>query len=142
MTVYLPKGALITADEITLSDHNRSAASLSPEAIKSDYRTMAGYLKRQVTSSKRTLQVSWENLPALDSQTVDGYAGRNTIAENVRTVWAADTRTPITVSWYEVGADNVQTLVSMSAFLDSYKESLNKRWGRQFWNVDISFVEV
>jgi len=139
MAIFLPKGSLITADSVVLSDHNRSAARLNWEPLKTDERTIAGYLKRQVTASKRVLAVTWDMLPALDSQTVDEKAGRNSLKTLVDS-WAAK-QDSITISWYELDTNNLQTLVSMEAFLDSYQESLVKRFTRQFWNISIGFIE-
>lgn len=138
MPITLPKGSLIKVNGVELSEHNRSAPQISFEPVKYDVRLASGTMRRYVVGNKRILSISWEMLPALDSQTVDGKAGRNTLKSLVE-MNMGDT---VTISYKEVNATNDQTEVSFTAFIDSYSESLMKRFDAQYWNVEVSFVEV
>lgn len=137
MAIALPKGSLIKINSTELSEHNRSAMRLEREAIKFDKRTVTGTMRRLYIASKRTLSISWERLPALDSQTVDGKAGRNTL----KSLYDSNIGSSITVSYYEVDSSNQQTPVTFTGFIDSYQEELVKRFSSQLWNVSITLVE-
>lgn len=137
MPINLPKGSLITVNTTTLSDHNRSAAQLSREIVKFDQRTVTGSMRRYYVAQKRRLTVSWEMLPALDGQTVDGKAGRNSL----KTLYETNMGSTVSVSYYEVDASNSQVQASFTGFIDSYEETLVKRFDSQLWNVSITFVE-
>lgn len=142
MTLILPKGSLIRLDGIDLSEHNRSSASIGYKSIGTSNITILGRTRKQQITMKRTLTVSWERLPALDSQTVDGKAGRNTINDNFPEIyWNSFNSTTIEVSYYEVDSDNAQVYVTFNAFLDSYSDELLKRFDSQLWNVSLSLVE-
>lgn len=138
MAITLPKGSLITVNNVTLSDHNRSEARIEYENVRQDVRLASGTMRRYFIANKRRLSVSWEMLPALDSQTVDGKAGRNTL----KYLFDTYSGVPVTVSYYEVDTTNTQVTRSFTAFIDSYAESLVKRFDAQYWNVEVSFVEV
>ena len=142
MTLILPKGSLIQIDGIDLSEHNRSSASIDVKPIGSSNVTILGRTRKQQITMKRTLSVSWQHLPALDSQTVDGKAGRNTINFLLpQTYWDLFNNSAAVVSYYEVDNNNVQTRTTFNAFLDSYNEELLKRFSYQHWNVSLSLVE-
>jgi hypothetical protein len=127
-------------DGTTLSDHNRSTAKIDFEVIGLGERTLGGMMKKQYIANKKKLTLSWDNLPALDTQTVDGKAGRNTL--NAVFVAATTSTTPVTVTWKEVDTNNAEQPVTVTMFLDSYSEELLKRYQKQLWNVSMVFVEV
>jgi hypothetical protein len=64
-----------------LSDHNRSPISLSFEKIENKERMANGTLRKFVVATKRTIKVSWEDLPRDDTQTADGFWGANSIKD-------------------------------------------------------------
>jgi hypothetical protein len=137
MALTFPKGALITINSTDLSDHNRSGFQDNLEELKTDNRTVNGTMRRYFISSKRKFSFSWENLPALDTQTVDGKAGRNSI----RGLHDANMNSVVTLTYKEVNGSNVQVNVSATCFIDSYSETLVKRYDRQFWNVEMTLIE-
>jgi len=141
MVIYLPKGALISIDGTELSDHNRSAAQLDFQIISFGDRIVDGTLKRRNLVKKRTLTLSWSELPALDSQTVDGKAGRNTIVELVSDDWST-LNTYRSVIYKEVDSSNVQTNVNINMMIESYNDELVRRQDKQLWNVNLSLIEV
>lgn len=137
-TITLPKGSLITLNGIVLSEHGRSTFDITPNDIKYDNRTVTGTMRRYFVASKGTYNVSWTMLPALDSQTLDGKAGRNTL----KSLYDNNMGTSITLQYYEVNSSNNQTFVSKTVFIESYSETLVKRWGMQLWDTKLSLVEV
>lgn len=134
----LPKGSLVTLAGTSLSEHNRSALAVTPDIIKTDVRVANGSLKRYYVASKKKLDLSWANLPALDSQTVDGKAGKNSLY----TLYTTNISTTFTVTYKEVNASNVQTSITLTMMIDTYTEKLNKRFDRQFWDCTLTLVEV
>lgn len=135
--ITLPKGSLITLNSTALSEHNRSSARIDPEYVKFDKRTITGTARRYYLATKKSITVSWSMLPALDNQTVDGKAGRNTL----KTFVDDNIDNTFTVYYYEVNSSNVQTQVSFTGFIATYNEELVKRWDRQMWNVSITITE-
>jgi hypothetical protein len=137
MAISLPKGSLITINSTQLSEHNRSAMQLQREILKSDQRTVTGVMRRYFINQKRRIAISWERLPALDNQTVDGKTGRNSL----KTLYESNIGNTVTVSYYEVDSNNNQTQVTFTGFIDSYEETLLKRYNSQLWDVSITLVE-
>ena len=137
MAFTFAKGALVTLAGTQLSDHNRSGFQDEIEELKTDNRTVNGTLRRYYVGSKKKVSLSWEYLPALDSQTADGQAGRNTLKSLHDTYMNA----AVTLTYKEVNASNVQVNVNMTCFIDSYSETLIKRYNNQYWDVEMTFVE-
>lgn len=136
----LPKGSLITVNGIILSDHNRSAAHFDLEKFGVGDRTLTAKMVFQAIANKRKLSMSWELLPALDTQTADGKAGRNSIKALVQTAWTTYTD-PYIVTWKEANSSNIEVITTARMFVDSYNEELVKRVNKQQWNVSLSLVE-
>lgn len=142
-TITLPKGSLVTLsslettpNSVTLSEHGRSELDIQNEAIRVDTRLANASMRRYQVAVKRKLSLSWDMLPAVDGQTLDGKAGRNTL----RAIWEGNFG-PITLTYKEVNSSNVQVDKSVTVFIESYSETLVRRWGFQFWTCSMSFVE-
>lgn len=153
MTIYLPKGTLISIEGIQLSEHNRSAAETGSEPIMIGERTVTGTMRRQHITNKVTLSLSWEMLPALDERTVDGFAGRNTLREIRDQMWLYNfSASEVSIQeqqieYIEVDEETTNTVISTfdrtyMMFLDDYQETLVKRWESHFYNVSLSLVEA
>jgi hypothetical protein len=135
--ITLPKGSLITFGTTQLSEQGRTALEVSPDPIVNDVRLANGSMRRYYVASKKKFKFSWTMLPALDGQTFDGKAGRNTLAS----FYVSNIDNTFTLKYKEVDGSNNQTDISTTVFIESYSESLEKRWGAQFWNVSMSLVE-
>lgn len=135
--LIFPKGSVATLAGTTLSEHNRSALDISNEEVKSDNRTVSGLMRRYFVASKRKFSLQWNFLPALDGKTVDGKAGRNSL----KSLYTTYMGTAVTFTYKEANSSNVETDVSHTVFIDSYQESLIKRWDQQYWNVQLTLVE-
>lgn len=62
-----------------LTDHNRSPISISIEKIENKERMANGTLRKFVVANKKTLKISWENLPRQDAATADGKWGASSM---------------------------------------------------------------
>lgn len=62
-----------------LSDHNRSAISLNFDKIENKERMANGTLRKFVVATKKSLKVSWDDLPRQDAYTADKFWGANSI---------------------------------------------------------------
>jgi hypothetical protein len=87
MTIVLPAYSALYVKDISgsgtmdgfLSEHGRGPISVTPEIIQNKRRTVNGTLRSYVVAYKHKFDVSWDNLPAGTSHTVDGYKGGNAI---------------------------------------------------------------
>lgn len=137
MTITLPKGSLVNLATKDLSEHNRQAFEVPLDDLKTDARTANGFMRRYYVASKRKFTLSWNMLPALDGQTVDGKAGRNTI----RGIHDTNIGITLTLIYGEVDSSNNPSAITVTVFIDSYSETLVKRYERQFWNISMTLVE-
>lgn len=62
-----------------LTDHNRSPISIAMEKIENKERMANGTLRKFVVATKKTLKVSWKDLPRQDAITADGFWGASSI---------------------------------------------------------------
>lgn len=76
--MILPRGSIVTiagATTITLSEHNRSDFTITPQRIENSRRMLDGTLRKNVVATKNTYACTWSDLPSTDAATVDGFAG-------------------------------------------------------------------
>lgn len=69
--------AIMTWDDVMVTDHGRAPLNMKYERIGTDKRMAIGTLRRQFIGLRRSWDVSWENLPSTNSvvagfKTVDG----------------------------------------------------------------------
>lgn len=64
-----------------VTDHNRSAISVTYDKIENKQRMVDGTLRKFVVATKRKFSVSWTELPRQDSVTVDRFWGANSLKE-------------------------------------------------------------
>lgn len=131
----------------SLSDHNRSPLDISYEPIEKSQRTANGTMRKYVVATKRTFTTSWQDLPGMTSQTVDAKMGamelKKFYEDNfdnsfVFKIYAGSESSPT----QRAAATPTET-VNTSVFISNFSCTISKRLGGiDFWNVDISFVEV
>lgn len=76
--MILPRDTIIDFDDgttIKLSEHSRAELALTPLRIENKKRMVDGTLRKNVIATKWQFSTSWNLLPSLDAQTVDGNAG-------------------------------------------------------------------
>jgi hypothetical protein len=117
-----------------LSDHNRGPISISPERFENRKRMANGTLRNFVVSQKRKIKTSWENLPAQDAITVDGFWGANSISGFYDDTFGAFT---LRLTY---GDKTFEDILVMFA---DFSIQLRKRGGyTDLYSVDVTFEEV
>lgn len=141
MKFTLPKGSLCDIqfdnDSLVLTEHGRGDVNITPEELKTPIRLANGKMVKYSLGFKNTFSFTWQMLPGLDENTVDGKAGRDRLADAVRN----NTGTAVLriKSHNDVGEEYTDTYV---VFVETYQEVLIRRWATdQFWNVTLNLVE-
>lgn len=134
--LVLPKGSLATLAGTTLTEHGRQPISISFEEVGRTQRTANATMRRYFIAAKKKISISWDNIPALDSQCFDGMAGRNTIK-----ALYDNNKSTLTFTYKEVDGSNVQSVQTLTVFVESYSEDLVKRWNTQLWKISLALVE-
>ena len=125
--------ALMQWDGKRVTDHNRSALSVSYESIESSERTVNGTLRKFVVARKRTFKVEWVDLFNTDN-TVDGFMGADAI-DAFYDATPGDFILTIT--------DGSGKRESARVMIRDYSKSLSKRSKRtDFYDISISLEEV
>jgi hypothetical protein len=150
LTMFIPALIKLNVSSVDyyLSDHNRSPVQQSYELIENSKRMADGTMRKYVTASKKSWSVSWEMLPGVSSQTVDGYLG----AMALQNFYDANNNNPISLSFYS-GSSTTPTqpkvitsqtpTVTTNVFISNFNCTVQKRLGGiDYWNVSMDFVEV
>lgn len=117
-----------------LSDHNRSAISMSMERIENKQRMANGTLRKFVVATKKNLKVSWTELPRQDEITVDGNWG----AYSMRDFYKAATGAFYVTINYGDGTNEV-----LHVMFSDFNIKLNKRGTyTDLYDVDFGLEEV
>jgi hypothetical protein len=149
--VFPIKGAVQFVGSQTgfLTDHLRSDLQWSFDEIGTTNRTVAGTLRGYVVARKRTLTISWDNVPADAAVTVDGYWG----GYDMQSFYLNHTGT-FTVrvfnrdkgrKYYADSNPEVSLLMRFASFEASVVKrnvSLSPTTITDLWNVSLSLVEI
>lgn len=125
---------VIGTSTYTLSDHNRSPLSEDFEIIEQSRRTAKGTRRKYNIAQKRTYMLSWDKLPQADANTVDGFAGADTLLTMTQT--QKDT---VTLRIKLRNGTNRDVLVHIVAFDRTYRE---RGIDDHYYDVSITFEEV
>lgn len=127
------KPQLMAWDGNKISDHNRSALSISVERIEEATRMANGTMRKFIVADKRTFSTDWTDLPQSAALTVDGFWGKNEI-EN----WYNNTPGSFVLTiHYGDGTTGTYTV-----FLSRFQADISKRGAFDFWKVSIELQEV
>lgn len=133
MPITFTKPSLIVLDGTTLSEHSRSPLAISYERIAQNVRTANGTLRRFFVADKRSFSLSWDMIPGLAADTVDGFAG----AKDLETKFSSTTGSvTMTINYGQGSPENVTVMV------EGFSIELQKRWDYDWYNVSIDLVEV
>jgi hypothetical protein len=154
--VKLNIGGTISGSTVTggtnyfLSDHNRSPVQQSYEVIENSKRMANGTMRKYVVASKKSWSLSWDMLPGISNQTVDGYLGamalqdfyaNNFKSSIILSLYAGDTTSPTKAKGITSQIPTAGTPTKV--FISSFSCTINKRLGDiDYWNVSMDFVEV
>ena len=73
--VYFPLGQIMKWDNTYVSDHGRSALTITPQRIEVSDRMADGTLRKYYVVDKKEFSCSWEDIPSASSKTVDKRMG-------------------------------------------------------------------
>lgn len=119
-----------------VSDHGRSPLAVESERIERKERMIDGTMRKYVVAIKHTFSCSWENLPSDNignSGTVDGGMCGTDMKE-----FAGDSDEPFTITLRN-GRGETETF---NVYMDNFSYEISKRGTVDFWNVDVTLVEV
>jgi hypothetical protein len=116
-----------------VTDHNRQQLSIDVDRIEKKQRMASGTLRKYIVADKRTFSTSWNMLPKLTSQTVDGFWGADAIETFYNTV-------PGTFSLELSDADG-ETYTYNVMFSD-FSKNVVKRGSVDFWEISVTMEEV
>jgi len=116
-----------------LTEHNRSEIEMNPKSIETSFRTANGGYRRWVTARKWEFSVSWTDVPALDTSTVDGKWG----GEAMEAFYLANADFTLAI---RKGNNDVETY---TVVITEFNKKINKRSSvSDLWDVDVTLEEV
>jgi hypothetical protein len=134
MALTFVRPALLAVNGTKLSDHNRSELGIDVERIETKHRMANGTMRKYVVADKRTFTVSWEQLPTITSQTVDGFMGAAALETFYNTTPGAFTLTV---------ANKDGSTTPYTVMFTDFTKNVVKRWATyELWNVNITMEEV
>lgn len=142
--LQFPKDAVLALNGTHVTDHNRSALSVSYERLEETLRTQNGTLRKYHRADKRSLSCSWDNVPENNTHTVDSGMG----VEELETFYLANPGVfTVTVTYDMVLAGEPAELVPVTDTLQMVFESFSKtlvtrRGDVNLYNMQLSLQEV
>lgn len=134
MAIKLARPRLLRFNGTSVTDHNRSELSVDVERIETTNRMANGTLRKYHVADKRTFAVSWDSVPNVASQTVDGFWSGKEI-ENFFNSTTGSFTLGVT------GRDGVET--NYIVMFTDFSRTVVKRWATwELWNVNITLEEV
>lgn len=134
-----PEGASLVWNKI--SEHNRSAFTISSQRIESKRRMSNGTLRKYYIADKKSFNLSWEMLPSYRTLTVDGAWGAEDLREFYKNGGTGTFK--IRVNMAKTGTNQE------SSGYEEYNVSCTeatftilKRGIQPHWNVSLSLEEV
>jgi hypothetical protein len=125
------------------SEHSRSPLEVSFNQIEQANRTVNGKLRVYSVAKKHSLSVSWELLPSIDSATVDGQMGGNSLYS----LYTTGGEIAVKV-WTDASASksNNTPAISFQGRISSFDFSIVKRnvglAYYDFWNISLDIEEI
>lgn len=116
-----------------VTDHNRQQLNIDVERIEKKQRMANGILRKYIVADKRTFQTSWNMLPKLTSQTVDGYWGADAIETFYNTV---------TGSFSLEISDGDAEVNTYNVMFSDFSKNVVKRGSVDYWEISVTMEEV
>ncbi len=135
-----PAGSALVWNKI--SEHNRSAFTISSQRIESKRRMSNGTLRKYYIADKKSFNLSWEMLPSYRDLTVDGGWG----AEDLRQFYLSDDGKKtfnIRINLAKTGSDQSSSgYESYTVSFSNCSFSVLKRGLQPHWSVSLTMDEV
>jgi hypothetical protein len=145
-TISLPVGALIKFNTDALSEHNRAPMSIGYNRIEKAQRMSNGTLRKFFIADKKTINVSWDQLPSYFNHTVDGGWG----ALDIKTFYETTGKSsfPVTISYSTSNGPSTTEVMTMC--FTSFSCEVTKRnvysnglsTPQEFWSVSLGLEQV
>ena len=122
-SIVLPVGSLIKFNSVALSEHNRSPMAMGYNRIEKTQRMANGTLRKFFITDKKTLNVSWDQLPSYSNYTIDGGYG----ALDLKTFYESTlgkSSFPVTISYSTQTGSTTET---MTMIFSSFSCEVTKR---------------
>lgn len=130
----------IALEDVEITDHGREPIEWSFNNIETEKRMINGRMRKWVVATKRTINVSWENLPYSAEQTADGHEAVAYLDE----MWA-NRAEPMTLIVNKIDDDYTEgdQYEEIEVYFQDYDKSITKRGPSvRLWEVSATFVEV
>lgn len=135
MVVTMIRPRLMTWNDMSITDHNRSALSVDVERIETAQRMANGTMRKYWVADKRAFSCSWDMLPSVTANTVDGFAGGEAMEDFYFANSGAFSLKLFHTSATPTGTYNVM--------FSDFSKTVVKRWaGYELWTVTVSMEEV
>jgi ATP adenylyltransferase/5',5'''-P-1,P-4-tetraphosphate phosphorylase II len=133
MSMTFSRPRLMRWNGNAVTDHNRQSLSIDVERIEKKQRMANGTLRKYIVADKRTFGTSWQMLPKLTTQTVDGYWGADAIEQFYNTVTGSFS--------LELSDGDTETYTYNVMFSD-FSKTVVKRGSVDFWEISVTMEEV
>lgn len=134
MPVTLLKPRLIQWNSNAITDHNRAPLQTTVDRIETKTRMANGTMRSYWIADKRKWTTSWDMLPGITVGTVDGFWGADAMESFFNTNYGQPFTLTLTLSTGESQAYTV--------LFENFSKSLSKRGKFNFYDVNVSLVEV
>lgn len=133
MPLTFLKPRLMRWNTNAITDHNRAELQVTLERIERKNRMANGTMRKFVVVDKRTFTTTWDMLPKLTTQTVDGYWGGEAIESFYNATKGAFT--------LEV-TDGDGDVATYTVMFSDFSKNVQKRGSVDFWNISVTMEEV
>lgn len=133
MSMTFTRPRLMRWNGNAVTDHNRQQLSIDVERIEKKQRMANGIMRKYIVADKRTFQTSWNMLPKLTAQTVDGYWGADAIETFYNTV---------TGSFSLEISDGDTEVNTYNVMFSDFSRNVVKRGSVDYWEISVSMEEV
>lgn len=125
---------------LTLSDHSRSALSISYEIIENSQRMANGTLRKAIISKKKSFSCSWDMLPTIGTQIVDNNAN----ALSMRNFYEKYCFLPMTLTLrHKKNGTSNSVDETYQVYWSGFNYDVIKRYSNfDYWNVTSDFTEI
>lgn len=135
--MILPRDTAMSWNGTRITEHNRSSIQVTEQKIKKSTRTVNGTLRENIRVVKSRYNISWEMVPSLAAQTVDGYWGGKDILNFART-----TNSFTLTLRYDDSTGSTVTKTVVFAGDPSYEVVKRSTAGYDLVNVSVELEEV
>jgi hypothetical protein len=143
MAMTFPAKSILQLGNSLTSEHSRAPFEVSFDQIEQANRTVNGKLRVYTVAKKHNLSVSWSMLPSIDSATVDGQMGANSLYS----LYKANSEIAVKV-WMDSSAAQAEVTpaISFQGHFVSHNFTVVKRNVGQafydFWDVSLEIEEI